>query len=55
MTHEAASSAAAVPSANAISPCAGPNSSALQPRLRGAYFHDSYRMTVYDPHCPALV
>ena len=54
MTHEAASSAAAVPSANAISPCAVPNSSALQPRLRDAYFHDGYRMTVDDPHCPAL-
>ena len=54
MTDEAASCAAAVATANSIRPCTVPDSSALQPRLREAYFHDSYRMTVDDPHCLAL-
>jgi len=54
MTDEAASCAAAVATANSIRPCAVPDSSALQPRLGDAYFHDSYRMTVDDPNCLAL-
>jgi len=51
MTYEAASSAAA---AAAIRPCAVSDASALQPRLRDAYFHDSYRLPVDDQQCPAL-
>ena len=51
LTYEAASSAAA---ATAIRPCAVPASSALQSRLRDPYFHDSYRLPMDDPQCPAL-
>ena len=51
MNYEAASSAAA---ASAIRPCAVPDSSALPPQLQDAYFHDSYRFPVDDPHWPAL-